>query len=324
MRILFVTHNRIGDAVLSTGLLSWLAERHPEARITVACGPAPAPLFAPVPFVERVHVMRKRRYAGHWFTLWRAVFGRWDMIVDLRGSALAYGLPAGARHVLRPARTVRHRVAHLADLFAIDPPPSPRLWLDPADVAEAARLLPAGPAVLALGPTANWGGKQWPADRFAALASGLTGPGGLLAGARIAVFGAPGERQAAQPVLDALPPERRIDLVGAAGLPVIAACLARAALFVGNDSGLMHMAAAVGTPTLGLFGPSREDLYAPWGDRVASVRTDRSYAEIRHHPDYDYRQGRSWMQDLPVERVRAAAETLLAAEAGTCPGAARS
>lgn len=313
MRILFVTHNRIGDAVLSTGLLSWLAERHPGAAITVACGPAPASLFEAIPGVAQVHVMRKRRWAGHWFSLWRSCFGFWDLIVDLRGSALAYCLPARARRVLRPARSERHRVAHLADLFELDPPPSPHLSTRPSDDAEAERRLPAGGPLLALGPTANWGGKQWPAGQFATLARELTQSGGLLPNARVAVFGAAGERAAAMPVLEALPSERRIDLVGALELPLAAACLKRADLYIGNDSGLMHMAAAVGVPTLGLFGPSREALYAPWGTRTAHVRTDRSFAEIRHHPDYDYRQSRSWMEDLPVERVVAAACNLLQA-----------
>ena len=49
MRILFITATRIGDAVLSTGLLAHLIEHHPEARITIACGPVAAPLFSAVP-----------------------------------------------------------------------------------------------------------------------------------------------------------------------------------------------------------------------------------------------------------------------------------
>ena len=74
----------------------------------------------------------------------------------------------------------------------------------------------------------------------------------------------------AAPVLAALG-DRAMDLVGRLALPTVAAVLARSALFVGNDSGLMHLAAATGIPTLGLFGPSRVGEYAPAGQRAACV-----------------------------------------------------
>jgi heptosyltransferase III len=89
-RILFITSTRIGDAVLSSGLLAHLAAEHPGARITVACGPLAAPLFRAAPGVERVIVMAKRRFSLHWLDLWRQVAGtRWDLVVDLRASATA-------------------------------------------------------------------------------------------------------------------------------------------------------------------------------------------------------------------------------------------
>jgi ADP-heptose:LPS heptosyltransferase len=65
---------------------------------------------------------------------------------------------------------------------------------------------------------------------------------------------------------------RFIDLAGRVDLLTAFACLKHARLFIGNDSGTMHLAAAAGVPTIGLFGPSDERLYAPWG------RTPRSCA----------------------------------------------
>jgi len=148
-------------------------------------------------------------------------------------------------------------------------------------------------------------------DRFLQLAQRLTGPDGLLPGARVAVFGAPNERAAAQPLLDGLPGEQLIDLIGRIDLPEVLACLGRGDLFIGNDSGLMHMAAAAGIPTLGLFGPSREELYGPWGGKAASVRTDLGFDDIRNDPAYDYHSQDSWMDTLSVEKVETAARALL-------------
>ena len=270
MRILFVTSSRIGDAVLSTGLLDHLLRRHPRARVTLVCGPLAADLFARMPGREETILLRPRRFDGHWLELWwRTVRVRWDLVVDLRGSALAFLLPARRRAVMRGGRRPGLRVGHLGAVLGLDPPPLPVAWTAAADRARAAALLPETERYVGLGPTANWDPKIWPPGRFADLYARLAA--GPLAGARAVVLGGPGEaeRARAAPLLAALP--SAIDLVGTLALPEVAACLARCALFVGNDSGLMHLAAAAGAPTLGLFGPSRADQYAPAGRRAGFV-----------------------------------------------------
>lgn len=313
MKILFITSTRIGDAVLSSGLLADLAVRYPSARITVACGPAAAPLFAAAPRVERIIVMHKRKRAGHWFDLWRECIRQpwgWSMVVDLRGSAIAYFLLARRRRVYWGETGGRHRLYALAKVLKLSAPPPPVLWTDHRHETEAARLIPEGGPVLALGPTANWAGKIWAPENFAELARRLTAAdGGILPGARIAVFGAAGERDLARPVIDALDGEGMIDLVGAADLPTVAACLSRCALFIGNDSGLMHMAAAAAAPTLGLFGPSRDEIYAPWGAQTALVRTTIPYKKL-FPSGYDRHTTGSLMGSLSVDAAEAAARAL--------------
>lgn len=311
MKILFVTSTRIGDAVLSTGLLSHLLSHHGGARITIACGAAPAPLFEAVPGCDRVIVLVKQPLSLHWAGLWvRCAATWWDLVVDLRGSALAWLLPARARRVLRPSRTRRHRIEQLADVLGLADPPPPRLWIAPGPEAEAARLIPAGRPVLGLGPTANWPPKTWPAENFAALTERLTAPDGILPGARIAVFGAAWERGNADRVLGALPAGSAIDLVGRIGLDTVAACLARCALYVGNDSGLMHIAAAAGVPTLGLFGPSPAVHYAPWGPHAAVAQTEIPYQDLVGAPGFDHRADTNLMESLSVAAVARAADEL--------------
>jgi len=307
MRILFVTATRIGDAVLSAGLLSHLIARYPDAWLTIAAGPAAAPLFAAVPGLERLVVVRKRRFALHWPALYaRTVARRWDLIVDLRGSALAWLLWARERFVMGKGDPAEHRVRQLGRLFRLEPPPSPTIWTAPRYDRVAERLVPPGSPVLAIGPAANWRGKQWRAERFAELAQRLTAPDAPFAGARVAVLAAAHERPQAEPLLAALPPGRVIDLVGQTDLLTAAAVLRRCALFIGNDTGLMHIAAAAGVPTLGLFGPSPVEQYAPWGRCTGVVLTTPSGAAL-FPPDFDHRTTDTLMDSLSVAQVEAAA-----------------
>jgi heptosyltransferase III len=268
MRILFVTSNRLGDSVLSTGLLNHLLLTHPDARFTIACGPVAEGVFLRMPNRDRTIVLDKRPYRLHWPTLWfEAVRTRWDLVVDIRGSALAWMVTAQRRAVMR--RRSGHKIAQLAAILGIDPPPLPVTWTAPEDRARAATLLPADRPVVALAPTANWVPKVWPRERFVALFRVLAEE--VLPGAVPAVFAGPGdaERTMAAPVLAALP--GAVDLVGRLNLPEVAACLARCSLFIGNDSGLMHLSAAAGVPTLGLFGPTDAAEYAPSGRQARAV-----------------------------------------------------
>jgi ADP-heptose:LPS heptosyltransferase len=310
--ILFVTATRIGDAVLSTGLLEHLVDRHPGARLTIAAGPVAAPLFRGVPGLETLIAVPKRPHGAHWLQLWRQVVRRrWDLVVDLRGSALAFLLLTQARRIGGKGRPDEHRVRQLARLFDLVPPPAPKLWTTPDTEAAAARLIPSGGPVLGIGPTANWPGKIWRPERFVALMRRLTAPGAALSGARVAVFAAPHERHLAQPVLDAVPQERLLDLTREPDLLTVAAALGRVRLFVGNDTGLMHIAAAMAVPTLGLFGPSPATLYAPWGPLGAVAETEKSYAELVGARDFDHRKTATLMDTLTVERAEAVALDLV-------------
>lgn len=276
MRILFITSNRVGDAVLSTGLLDHLIRIDPGCAITVVCGPAAQGVFGRMPNRTHTIAVEKRPRGAHWFEVWRSVVGtRWDLVVDLRASALSYLVRTRRRVLMRrlPGRRETPKVTQLGVVMGIEPP-LPVAWFDAADAALADRLLPRGETFIALGPTANWAGKIWPPDRFVALFREFPN-------ARAVVLAGPGpaERAMAAPVLAALP--EAIDLAGALTLPQAAAVLARCALFVGNDSGLMHLAASAGCRTLGLFGPTPHLEYGPSGPRsAAAVSSDGTMAGL--------------------------------------------
>jgi len=307
--VLFVCGGQVGDCVLASGVLGHLVDTRPEARFTIAAVPAALPLFRNVPRLDRLIALKKRRHRPrlHRLDLYRAVAPiRWDLVVSLRGPVLPWLLRARERRATTRRRSPHdHVVVWLARQLGIDPPPAPRLWLSARDSKEAALVMGDRP-VLAVAPAASWPGKQWPAERFGEVAQRLTASGAILAGARVAVFGRPSEQRQTAPVLAAIPPDSRIDITDGRDLAQVAACLSRARLFIGNDSGLMHMAAAARAPTLGLFGPTPPVTHDPWGEFTAVARTKTSYQELRRQ----FRVGApidQLMNGLTVDQVERAA-----------------
>jgi heptosyltransferase III len=268
MKILFVTSNRLGDSVLSTGLLDHLIRTYPNARITVVCGPIAEGVFARMPNRDRTIVLRKQSWGRHWLPLWADVVRHvWDLVVDIRGSAISWLVPTRRRAVFR--RLGGPKIAQLGAILGLSPPPSPVAWTSDADRRLVSDLLPVDRPIIVLAPTANWGPKVWPADRFAAAFRILAAS--LAPNAAALVLGGTGqeEREMAAPLLAALP--GALDLVGTLSLSEAVAVLQRAALFIGNDSGLMHLSAAAGAPTIGLFGPTDATTYWPAGRCATAV-----------------------------------------------------
>lgn len=312
--ILFITATRIGDAVLSSGLIKLLSDQIPNARFTIVAGPLAAPLFAHVPGLDRVIVMEKGKGKGHWFKLWNQVRHRkWGLVVDLRGSATALFLRRDKRAIWKktPGEPV-HKVVDAARVLKLEgEPPAPYLYITPEVEALADELLGQGGPILAVGPAANWIGKVWPIERFAQTAAQLLDKDGPLAGGRLLILGGPEDTRMVEELRMASARGRTIDLTGKVDLLTAYACLKRASLFIGNDSGLMHIAAAAGCPTVGLFGPSDERRYGPWGDKAVAVRGPRTFQQFKAI-DPELSQAIRHMSDLPVPTVVRAAKELLA------------
>ena len=307
MKVLFITSTRLGDAVLSTGLLEHLNHTYPEAKVTVACGFLPQTIFEGFPNVERIIPMKKEKRHGHWIKLWKQVVGtKWDLVIDLRDSAVSRLVRAGGRHIFsKHIDKKKHKCQQAAQVMGLASVPSPKLYFTDAQKKFAADLIPEGGAVIGIGPSANWIGKTWPADRFIELVAWLTAEDGIFPNARVAVFAAPGEEDQALPVLNSVPEGRQIDGIAKGNPGEVAAALARCNFYLGNDSGLMHAAAAANVPTVGLFGPSYPHLYAPWGEHTAYAQTPETFDELIDFEGYHPKTlDRSLMVSLSAEDVK--------------------
>ena len=213
------------------------------------------------------------------------------------------------------------RLVHVAVGRTPDAPAAWALRVPDATRAEASRLLAPIQGGLKVGLHVSGGRaiKQWPETRFRELAERLVRD----RAASIVLTGTPGDRAQVEVVRTALPPDRVIDLSGDVPLLTAAAVIAQLDLFVTGDTGPMHLANAVGTPIVAVFGPSDPRRYAPRGPRDTVVRIDLPCSpcnRIRRPPERCVGHTPDCLSGIEVAHELAAIDETLRPEAAPRPG----
>lgn len=285
--VLLIRLSSLGDVVLTTPVAANLSRA--GARVAVLTRRAFAPVFDGNPTVDELLIFEDR---GLWGWLREIRARRFDAVVDLHGTfrsrlwSAFSGAPRRVRYDKRAA--ARRRLVwtkktspalagnvvdrYLETLDRLGVPSgerSPRLYVarEERPAPEAESLLGAGP-LLVVAPGAQHATKRWPAERFAAAAERWIAQH---PGTRVALLGAPSDAPAGAAVR-AVFPGAVVDLVGKTSLRDMIRILHRAALVLSNDSGAMHVAAALGRPTVAVFGPTVRDFgFFPVGARAVAV-----------------------------------------------------
>ena len=298
--ILIVKPSSLGDVVHGLPVLAKLRARYPEARISWLVGTAAAPLVESNPLLDRVYYFRRgekglvNAVSRHVSLVRELAWAGFDCVVDLQGllrSALfSYATGARTRVGLSDAREgarlfythtvtlngARHAVdRYLAVGKVLDFDPSePEFTLAAPDAAkrsiekfvQEAALAPPRPHIL-LSPGARWASKCWPAEKFADAAVALqkrVGGTYFLVGARSA---AADGRAIAERLGKSC-----VNLIGRTSLEEVVALVSRADMLITTDTGVMHIADAVGTPVVAVFGPTDPEKTGPYSQRGRVVQ----------------------------------------------------
>ena len=336
-RVLIRAPNWLGDAVMAMPAMSAVRNVYSESHLTVAAPASVAPLFSEETPVDPNAVLplangragRKAIKDGHFdlCVLFPNSFrSAWDARragirerLGYRSSARGWLLTRSAR---KPKGSLRvHQADYYRELvrglgmFCADHAPTisaSAASLDRADALLRQHRWSSDVRYLAVMPGAAYGqAKQWPADRMAATVARLVRERGV----RCIVLGAASDRPAARAIESWLrehaPQEAPLvlDLAGQTSLSALIGLLSRAQLCVSNDSGGMHVAAALGRPIVAIFGPTDERVTRPIGDHT--VLTESVFCRpcmLRDCP-IDHR----CMKRITVDRVVEAAMARLGA-----------
>jgi lipopolysaccharide heptosyltransferase II len=320
----------LGDVVLTTPLISLLAERH--GPVDVVTTPAAASLLDHHPAVADVirydkhgadrgwrsfrrlgAELRARRYERVYLphrSMRSAVLALWSGAGERIGFADS---PAALAYTTRvPRRREGHEVERLLDLAGLRPDesvPPVSLGLAPTDLAAADAWLVrhgVGSDFVALAPGSVWATKRWP--YYAELAAGLDRTS--------VIVGGTDDTELARAIVDAAG-GRAVSAAGALSLRGSAALIQRAALLVTNDSAPLHLATAVGTPVVAVFGPTVPEFgFGPRraGDIVLGHEELPCRPCSRHGPPTCPLGHHRCMHDLSVAAVSAAVSRIISAE----------
>lgn len=280
-QILFISLSNIGDVVLTSTLLERVLADHPNAVVDIVVGPRAAELFEGLPNLRHLIPLHKKKAHMHYVEVVQQLKKyNYDYIFDLRTPFLTRFLK-GQKKVRFARDDSMHKAYQYARMWPTDRPVAQKVWINPEVQARIDKQLADYRYIIGLAPTANWLGKQWPQKNYAELLSHLIEQPGW-ENVTFAVFGAENERKRIDDLLQTGGcRERMVDLVGKTGIGEAYAWLSHCKLFIGNDSGLAHMAAAAHVPTVTIFGPMPDHLYAPFNPYGTVVKPDeRKFHEV--------------------------------------------
>jgi len=269
-QILFITLSNIGDVILTTPTLEALHQQFPNAIIDIVCDQRSAIIFQYYPYLGKL--IYKDKKAG-----WKALIAlvsvlrqkKYDIAVDLRTDGLLHFVKATTKvFKLSNRKTIKMHSAekHYAILKSLVnlPIPSAKIWLSEKEVRLANEALEAysQKRILGIGIGANFTGKIWPASSFAILVNALKPFFDV-----VLIFGDQNDASLSDEFKSncSLP---IIDYCGQLNLLETAAYLRKAHFFIGNDSGLGHIASALALPTFTVFGVGQPKRYLPWSNKA--------------------------------------------------------
>ena len=269
MKILIISSNLIGDTILSTGVINYFHQNHPEAKFTFLIGPSAGQIYKNFLAKENIILVRKMKFNFHWIYMYSKVMKiKWDIVIDFRSSLISYFLNTKKKYIFKKSKKL-NQIDQLKNFFLIKNF-SMFISLNNAEKNEASLIIKNKFQYLILFPGGNWKPKIWPDYYFNTLIHLLIS---RFSNLKFIIVGSLEEKKMYyNNIKKNLPDDLFIDLMGKS-LTTTSAYMKKSNLFIGNDSGLMHLSIASNLKTIALFGPTNDKIYGHNNIKSFIIRT---------------------------------------------------
>jgi lipopolysaccharide heptosyltransferase I len=312
MRILIVKPSSLGDVVHALPTVARIRAKYPDAHIAWLINDTFAPLLQRCPLINEIIPFPRHSYTKLPGFFQRLRSARYHLVVDLQGLfrsgifSVVTGAPRriGLSDSREGARLFHNEVVRVPRSHAVDRYLKAADYLGcPLSPVEFPLGLPheesAGPKLIAVNPSARWKTKLWGDDKFAELIRRLPRE-------RVVLTGSAADAERCERIA-----QGARNLAGKTSLLELAGLYRQCAVLITNDTGPMHIAAAVGAPVVAIFGPTDPALTGPYGKKHIVLRAGVDCSpclqdSCRHQPPMEC------MEKVTVEQVLAAAQRFLA------------
>ena len=296
MKILFICSNLIGDTILSSGAIKYFIDQNKEAKLTFVVGPTAAPLLKNYNNIENIIIFKKRKFNLHWFDIFQKTYNvKWDIVVDFRSSVISYLLRNNKKYIFKKNHNIHH-IEQLNSSFGFN---CSNLLIPTSDDEKnkADEDLDSSFKHIVIFPGGNWDPKLWSADNFNVTMKLLLEKFHKI---KFILVGSLKEKNKFyNELIKGIKEDLIIDLFGF-NLTLTSAYMKKSDMFIGNDSGLMHLAVANKLRVISLFGPTDDNVYGPYGEGNIVVRTSES---LEYFKSLKIDENNSYMNTIKPEII---------------------
>ncbi len=278
--ILFITLSNIGDVILTTPVIEKIHQLHPKALIDIVGDEKSKIIFKNCPYIGSFFQKNKRKGFLELLRLLHLIRKKnYDLAIDLRSDGLLFFVKADLKYHKKNNINVHSIEKHFLSLgLGLNNIPNPRMWITEIERKAVQQFILKNNKILTIGLGANSPHKIWPTMNYAQLANDL-----MYSYKNVLLVGDKNDSNLGNYFMKHYN-GNAINLCGKLNLIETAALIEGSDLFVGNDSGLGHIASAVGTKSYTIFGEGRPNIYKPWGNNAFWFQDpDKNIARI--HPE---------------------------------------
>ena len=274
MNLLFISSNRLGDAIINIQVLNKFIRQFPNIKVTLVSGSLPMPLYEDYPNISSRISVVKKKFSSHWISLYFKLRNqRFDHIIDFRSSPISFFLNSKNKFIFKMIKN-KNIYNQIHNQFNTD------LDYDYSIKIQESRLKNIKDENYAcIAPFANWMPKEWPITNFNKCCESLL----ELGISKIFILGSKEDSKRFH-LFSNDNGFKIINKCGSNHLLDDFALLKKSSIFIGNDSGMMHLSSIANTPSICLFGPTDDNIYFPkLSDKSYLVRSTQTYRELTSH-----------------------------------------